>query len=95
MREEELPKELQAIAPAARQGFINQKSAERVKIQSEIKKLNEEREKYIATKAAHSAPGVGLGLTLSRRLARELGGRLEYLPSQERGACFGLTLPRL
>lgn len=46
-----------------------------------------------ATEAAHSAPGVGLGLALSRRLAKELGGRLEYLPSRERGACFRLTLP--
>jgi K+-sensing histidine kinase KdpD len=34
-----------------------------------------------ATEAAHSAPSVGLGLARSRRLARELSGRLEYLPS--------------
>lgn len=47
-----------------------------------------------ATEAAHSAPGVGLGLALSRRLARELGGRLDYQPSEERGACFRLTLPK-
>ena len=54
VREEELPKELQAIAPAARRDFIDQKSAERAKIQAEIKKLNEEREKYVATKAKES-----------------------------------------
>ena len=46
-----------------------------------------------ATEAAHSAPGVGLGLALSRRLAKELGGRLEHERSAGRGACFCLTLP--
>ena len=47
-----------------------------------------------ATEAAHSAPGVGLGLALSRRLAKELGGKLEHERSTGRGACFCLTLPR-
>lgn len=54
VREEELPKELKAIAPAARRDFIDQKSTERAKIQAEIKKLNEEREKYVASKAKES-----------------------------------------
>jgi len=45
--------------------------------------------------AANSAPGVGLGLALSRRLASDLGGRLE-LRSPDGGGCeFVLTLPRL
>jgi signal transduction histidine kinase len=48
-----------------------------------------------ATEAAHSAPGVGLGLALCRRLADELGGKLEHQPVSGRGACFRLTLPRL
>jgi signal transduction histidine kinase len=47
-----------------------------------------------ATEAAHSAPGVGLGLALSRRLAKELGGQLEHQRPTGRGACFCLTLPR-
>ena len=42
--------------------------------------------------AARSAPGVGLGLALCRRLARGQGGDLEFEPSQ-RGACFRLILP--
>jgi signal transduction histidine kinase len=45
-----------------------------------------------AREAAGSAPGVGLGLALSRRLARQLGGDLALMPSFE-GACFSLTLP--
>lgn len=48
-----------------------------------------------ATEAAHSAPGVGLGLALSRRLAKELGGKLEHHRPTGRGACFCLTLPRV
>jgi signal transduction histidine kinase len=43
--------------------------------------------------AASSAPGVGLGLALSRRLARQLGGRLA-LESSPGGATFALYLPR-
>jgi signal transduction histidine kinase len=47
-----------------------------------------------AREAAHSAPGVGLGLALSRRLARAIGGDLTLSRSDERGAAFCLTLPR-
>ena len=46
-----------------------------------------------ATEAAHSAPGVGLGLALSRRLARSLRGDLRLAPSAKTGACFDLFLP--
>jgi signal transduction histidine kinase len=42
--------------------------------------------------AAGTKPGVGLGLALSLRLAREMGGRLQLVPS-DRGADFVLTLP--
>jgi signal transduction histidine kinase len=48
-----------------------------------------------AQQAAHSAPGVGLGLALSRRLARRMGGDLRYEPTDTHGACFVLTLPVL
>lgn len=44
-----------------------------------------------AHEAAHSKPGVGLGLALSRRLARAIGGDLRVLP-QDEGACFELKL---
>ena len=47
-----------------------------------------------ADEAAHSAPGVGLGLALCRRLAHDLGGQLELVPGNEPGAVFQLTLPR-
>jgi signal transduction histidine kinase len=46
-----------------------------------------------AQDAANSAPGVGLGLALSRRLARRLGGDLALVPSDIAGACFELKLP--
>ena len=46
-----------------------------------------------ARDAANSAPGVGLGLALSRRLARELKGDLRFDPDNRPGACFVLTLP--
>ncbi len=46
-----------------------------------------------ARDAAHSAPGVGLGLALSRRLARAMGGELRADTQVAEGACFVLELP--
>jgi signal transduction histidine kinase len=43
--------------------------------------------------AANSAPGVGLGLALGRRMAASLGGRLSH-ESCDNGALFVLELPR-
>ncbi len=43
--------------------------------------------------AANSAPGVGLGLSLSRGLARSMGGDLTLDRSITDGAAFTLTLP--
>lgn len=46
-----------------------------------------------AKEAASSAPGVGLGLALSRRLARAMKGNLTVECQNGDGACFVLTLP--
>ena len=46
-----------------------------------------------AHEAACTAPGVGLGLALSRRLARDMGGDLRLDEKVTGGACFVLTLP--
>lgn len=43
--------------------------------------------------AAESAPGVGLGLALCRRLAKQLGGKLEVANHPEGGAEATLVLP--
>ena len=45
-----------------------------------------------AQRAANSAPGIGLGLALSRRLAGQLGGALTYAPVPGNGAAFELSL---
>ena len=45
-----------------------------------------------AKDAANSAPGVGLGLALSRRLARDLGGELTSADLSGDGACFVIKL---
>jgi two-component system sensor kinase FixL len=44
---------------------------------------------FCTTKAA----GTGLGLAMSRTIARAHFGNLEYRPNVPRGACFTLTLP--
>jgi K+-sensing histidine kinase KdpD len=45
-----------------------------------------------ARDAAESRPGVGLGLALSLRLARSIGGTLDCVDTAK-GACFSLRLP--
>jgi signal transduction histidine kinase len=45
-----------------------------------------------AEKAAGSAPGVGLGLALCRRLARAMGGDVRYAAGSP-GAVFEIRLP--
>lgn len=47
-----------------------------------------------ADQAAHSAPGVGLGLALCRRLAAALGGAITLDAAHKDGACFVLRLPK-
>lgn len=44
-------------------------------------------------RAADAIPGVGLGLALSRGLARHLGGDLTLRRGSSLGACFELSLP--
>jgi K+-sensing histidine kinase KdpD len=44
-----------------------------------------------AHEAANSAPGVGLGLALSRRLARSMKGDLRYDDNHAEGARFVIT----
>jgi signal transduction histidine kinase len=46
-----------------------------------------------AQESAETAPGVGLGLALCRRLARQLGGRLEVAGANGEGAMVTLMLP--
>jgi signal transduction histidine kinase len=46
-----------------------------------------------AHEAAHTAPGVGLGLALCRRLSRSMGGDLSLDKLVKDGACFVLRLP--
>jgi signal transduction histidine kinase len=46
-----------------------------------------------SSQAAESAPGVGLGLALSQRLARELRGSIRCYPNTPMGLCFELHLP--
>jgi signal transduction histidine kinase len=46
-----------------------------------------------AAQAADSAPGIGLGLSLSQRLVRDLRGSLDYTPNSPTGVRFEIQLP--
>jgi len=52
--EADLPTELKALKPEERQAYIDQKAAERAKIQAQINDLNKDRQKYVAEKTKES-----------------------------------------
>ncbi len=51
------------------------------------------RAQSVFTQGGDSAEGLHLGLSISRRLARELGGDLELVQEARQGATFRLSLP--
>jgi len=52
-------------------------------------------EKFFRGDASLSAPnaGCGLGLSIARQLARDLGGDVKYEPREGGGSCFALVMP--
>ena len=50
-------------------------------------------EPFARSEPSQEVPGRGLGLALARKSARELGGNIVYVPTDEPGAHFAITLP--
>lgn len=51
IKEDDLPAELKSLKADERQAYLDQKAAEREKIQVQIKKLNEDRQQYVTEKS--------------------------------------------
>lgn len=69
--ENDLPERLKPMAPAARQEFVDQKAAEREKIQAEIQKLNQERQKFVDAKAKEKGEGTTLDVVISKAVREQ------------------------
>ncbi|MES2738125.1 MAG: vWA domain-containing protein [Verrucomicrobiota bacterium] len=54
IKEDDLPAELKSLKADERQAYLDQKAAEREKIQTQIKKLNEDRQQYVTEKSRES-----------------------------------------
>ncbi len=61
-----LPAPMQTMKPEERKAFVEQKSAERDKLQSDIKRLNEEREKFVAAKRKEAGQTETLDTAISK-----------------------------
>ena len=59
LKEKELPKALQELAPEKREAYVKEKVAERKKLQAEISKLSKERESYLQTERTRRAEATG------------------------------------
>jgi hypothetical protein len=74
MAPEELPAPMQAMAPAAREAFVKEKAAERLKVQAKIGELAKQREVYLKNERKKpAAPGAQADLddALSKTLKQE------------------------
>ena len=69
--EAELPAEMKKLAPAARQAYVDEKAAERAKIQSDITRLNEERKKFLAEKAKETGGEATLDTAISKAVREQ------------------------
>jgi hypothetical protein len=81
LRKEELPLEMQSLAAEARRAFVLGKAKERQRLQSEINRLNLERERFVSE--AKRTKGAATDETLDVAVSRVL---------REQAACRGIEL---
>lgn len=75
----ELPPEMQKMTPAERKAYVEKKAAERAQIQAQIKKLDDERKKFVAAEMKKQAPAANNTLDAAVVSAvREQGAKKGY-----------------
>lgn len=77
VKETDLPKPLKDLKPEDRQAYVDQKAAERVKIQADIHKLNEERLKFIATKQKEAGRTDTLDTAIGKTIREQASARAQ------------------
>lgn len=73
----ELPKEMKDLKPEARKAYVDQKSAEREKIQGEIRKLNEERQKFVAARQKEAGKSDTLDSVISKVVREQASAKAQ------------------
>lgn len=73
----ELPAELKDLKPEERQAVVDKKAAERAKIQSDIKRLNEERQKFVAAKQKESGKTDTLDTAISKVVREQASAKAQ------------------
>ena len=71
VKDSELPEELRKLAPADRQAFIDQKQAERERLQKRIQELNKERQQFVAEKQKASGEAKTLDTAIATTLREQ------------------------
>ena len=77
LKEADLPPELKKLQPQERQAFIEEKAAERSRLQAEIQKLNEAREKHVAAKVKEKGEAETLDDAIGKAV-REQAAKKKY-----------------
>ena len=73
----EMPAEMKTMKPEERKIYLEQKAGERVKLQAEIKVLNEEREKFVAAKRKESGKTQTLDTAIASAVREQAAVRAE------------------
>ncbi|MBX7209449.1 MAG: VWA domain-containing protein [Verrucomicrobiaceae bacterium] len=73
----DLPKEMKELKPEERKAYVDQKSAEREKIQAEIRRLNEERQKFVAAKQKEAGKTDTLDTAISKVVREQASAKAQ------------------
>lgn len=77
VKEADLPEEMKQLKPEERAAYVEQKCAEREKLQTRIRELNKERQNYVATQQKESGEGKTLDAVIGKAVREQATARAE------------------
>jgi hypothetical protein len=77
VKEADLPEEMKKLKPEERAAYVEQKCAEREKLQTRIRELNDGRQKYVATQQKEGGEGKTLDTVIGKAVREQASARAE------------------
>jgi hypothetical protein len=77
VKEADLPEEMRNLKPEERAAYVEQKCAEREKLQTRIRELHDERQKHVATQQKESGEGKTLDAVIGKAVREQASARAE------------------
>ena len=77
VKEADLPEELKKLSPEKRSAYVEQKCAEREKLQTQIRKLSEDRQQYVVTQQKQGGESKTLDTVIGKAVREQASSRAE------------------